>query len=301
MNLLNRMAVAAVPGGVGAGALAALWQERARAVAACESDTIGACLGFGFPVLLAGPLLVTAAVWLALRATGVGPAPWAAALGALATAGGVLLQQAAHPRWTPPPVWQAVVLAVIGFALGVAVVTVALPPAVRVGLVVALLAPLAVFPLLRQETRRTGDREAFAELGLPLLVPQVPGYDIASAHADRADRVLSVTATRGRRWISVYVVDLPDDFAPPGRCGLAVADIVLRRQRNQPPASPGCRQVGPDHWTRVEPVGEVHLVRRGDALVLVSPGTDVPAADVEKAATTLTPVTPNRLAESGNP
>ncbi|MEV5769075.1 hypothetical protein AB0L34_31585 [Micromonospora sp. NPDC052213] len=245
-----------------------LWQEQARSVADCESDTIGACLGFGFPVLLVGPLAVTAAVWLVLRAAGVAPALWAAVLGAVATTGAVLLQQAWYPRWTPPPVWLAVLLAVAGFAAGVAV---ALPPIVRAGLALALLAPAGRVPASRQEARRTGDQEAFARLGLPLPVPQVPGYDIASARADRVDRVLPVTVTRERRWISVHVIDLPDDFAPPRHCRPAVADIVLRRQRDQPLAAPGCRQVGPDHWTCAESGGEVHLVRCDDAFVLVSP------------------------------
>ncbi|MBQ1018860.1 hypothetical protein KBX71_13440 [Micromonospora sp. D93] len=300
MNLLYRAAAAALPGSVGAGLLTALWQQQVRFVADCESETIGACLGFGFPILLVGPLVTTAAVWLVLRAVGVASPTWAAALGATATGGAALLQQAGHPGWTPPPVWMAVLLAAAGFAAGVAVVTVAMPAVIRVGLAMVLLAPFAAFPLLRRQTDRSVDQEAFTKLGLPLLIPQVPSYQIAEARADQDRRLLSVTMTHGRSWISVQVTDLPDGFAPPDRCGPTVADVAARRPGQVLAAAPGCRQVGPDHWTRIEPVGEVHLVRRSETVVLLSSVGDVPAADLETAAMTLTAVTPRQLSLLAN-
>ncbi|GIJ19516.1 hypothetical protein [Micromonospora lutea] len=301
MNVLARMTAAAVPGAVGSGALAALWQQQARSVADCESDTIGGCLDLGFPTLLVGPLVVMVAVWLTLRTFGVEPARWATLVGALASGGLILLEQARHPRWTLPPVWLVVVLAMIGFAVGVFVVTATLPPVVRVALVLVLLAPLAAFPTLRQQARRVDDREAFAGLGLPLLVPRVPGYELGPALAYPADRVLLMTLVRERGWISVYVTDVPDDFAPPRQCGPVVSDILPSGPGGPASTASGCRRVDGDHWIRTESGREVHVVRRDGALVTISPGPDVRSGELATAATTLTAVTPRRLAELSNP
>ncbi|MET7468479.1 hypothetical protein ACFYON_13060 [Micromonospora sp. NPDC005686] len=297
MNVLYRMAVAAVPGGLGAAALAALWRHEADVVAGCESDTIGGCLSPGVPILLVGPLLVTAAVWFALRATGAEPAGWGAGLGALATVGGVLLQQAVDSGGTPTSPGLAFLLGVVGFGAGAAVVAVPVPPALRVVLVLVLLAPMAAFPAVRREAGRAHDRRTFAESGLALVVPRAPGYDVTAARADPDRRLLWVTVTRSDHSIYMSLIDLPADFAPPARCGPAVADVGSAGRAG---SAPGCRQVGPDHWTRSEPVGQVHLVRRGETLVLLEPGYGTPSADVETAARTLTPVSPARLAELAN-
>ncbi|MEU4570702.1 hypothetical protein [Micromonospora sp. NPDC023956] len=289
--------VAAVIGAVGAAVLAALWRDQADTHANCVPDTIGACFGYPVPILIVGPAVVPAVVWLALRATDARRALPAAVLGALTTAGAVLLQQATEPRWLPPSPWLAALLAAVGFGVGTLVVTARWPVPLQVGLALLLLAPLAAFEPLRRETRRDDRSAAFARVGLPLLVPTVPGYRVGFADADLSDRVLSVTLTRQRQWISVHVLPLPADFAPPQRCGPTTAAVVLRRESPQPSTPLPCRQVGPDHWTRAEAGGEVHLVRRGDALVLVSPGTDVPPTDTATAAATLTEVSAGRLAE----
>lgn len=298
MNMFFRMAVAAVPGGLGAGLLAHLWQAQRRYQADCVPETIASCLNLGLFVLPFGPLAVTVAVWLTLWVAGVKWAGLSALLGAVIAAGGVLLEQGMHTRWTPPAVWLAMVLGAVGFAAGVLVVTAKLSPLVRVGLALVLLAPLAVFPALRKETRRVSDEKAFASLRIPLLVPQVPGYAIGWAAAFPEDDSLGMTLVREKYLISVFVIDLPDDFAPPRHCGPLVAELVLERPPD-PPLETGCQQLGPDRWTRVESSGEVHLVRREGTLVLVSP-LDAPAEDVAKAATTLTVLTPQRLAQLAN-
>ncbi len=299
MSMFFRVAVAAVPGGLGAGLLAHLWEEQRRYQADCVPETIGSCLNLGFFLLPFGPLAVTVAVWLTLWVSGVRWAALSALLGAVIAAGGVLLEQGMHTRWTPPAVWLAMVLGAVGFAAGVLVVTARLSPLIRVGLALVLLAPLAVFPALRKETRRDSDEKAFASLEIPLLVPQVPGYAIGWAAAFPEDDRLRITLVREKQRIYVSVIDLPDDFAPPQHCGPLVAEIVLERPPD-PPLETGCRQLGPDHWARVERDDEVHLVRREGALVLVDP-SDAPAEDVAKAATTLTVLTPQRLAQLANP
>lgn len=298
MNMFFRMAVAAVPGGLGAGLLTHLWQAQRRYQAECVPETIGSCLNLGLFVLPFGPLAVTVAVWLTLWVSGVRWAGLSALLGAVIAAGGVLLEQGMHTRWTPPAVWLAMVLGAVGFAAGVLVVTARLSPLVRVGLALVLLAPLAVFPALRKETRRDSDEKAFASLEIPLLVPQVPGYAIGWAAAFPEDDRLRMTLVREKHLISVFVIDLPDDFAPPQHCGPLVAELMGRPP--DPPLETGCRQLGRDHWARVERDDEVHLVRREGALVLVDP-LDAPAEDVAKAATTLTVLTPQRLAQLANP
>lgn len=298
MSMFFRVAVAAVPGGLGAGLLAHLWEEQRRYQADCVPETIGSCLNLGFFLLPFGPLAVTVAVWLTLWVSGVRWAGLSALLGAVIAAGGVLLEQGMHTRWTPPAVWLAMVLGAVGFAAGVLVVTARLSPLIRVGLALVLLAPLAVFPALRKETRRDSDEKAFASLEIPLLVPQVPGYAIGWAAAFPEDDRLRITLVREKHLIYVSVIDLPDDFAPPQHCGPLVAELMGRPP--DPPLETGCRQLGPDHWARVERDDEVHLVRREGALVLVDP-SDAPAEDVAKAATTLTVLTPQRLAQLANP
>ncbi|MEU4777632.1 hypothetical protein [Micromonospora sp. NPDC023633] len=296
MELFRGMATAAIPGGVGAGVLAALWHEQVRFQKSCESDTIGACLGFAFPALVVGPVVVVAAVWLLLRATEVGrPAP-AALLGAAFTGGALRLALAARPFSVPPPVWLVVLLAVAGFAAGVAVVVARLPLVGRGVLALVLLLPWFVAPLVGKESRRDALREGFAQVGLPLVVPQVEGYQVTSARAFVDRRLLSITMDRGGGWVSVYVVPLPADFAPPGSCGPTRADIS-RRAGREPSVPQPCRAVGADHWVRTEEGEEVHLVRREGGLVLLSPGGEASSADAAAGATNLTAVTPGQLAE----
>jgi hypothetical protein len=300
MTTRYAVVAAAVPGALGAAVLAAIAQEQARFVANCVSDTIGVCLGYRYPVLVVGPLVVTVVVWLALRAVGERDrALPAALLGACATAGGLLMDQATHTRWIPPSVWFAVVVAAVGFGAGAAVATARLPMAVRIGLVLVLLAPLGAFAPLRKQTRHAALRANLERVDLPLFVSRVEGYRVGTARADVTDRVVSVSMVMGPRWVSLHVIPLPADFTPPLRCGPTAADIVLRRKRGHQRSSLPCRPVGTDHWIRDEAGGEVHLVRRGDALVLVSPTGGTPAADVATAATTLTEVTADRLAELG--
>ncbi|WP_229399841.1 hypothetical protein [Micromonospora okii] len=296
MTSFRGMAAAALSGGAGAGVLAALWHEEVRFQRSCESDSFGACLSFALPVLFCGPVVLTAIVWLLLRATRVGRPLPAALLGAAASGGGALVTQAVRPFSGPMPVWLAVLLAVVGFAAGVAAMA-ASHPVVRAGLALTLLLPWAAAPALREPGRRYALRDGFAQVGLPLVVPQVEGYRVANARAFVERRVLSVRLERGEDSISVRVVPLPADFAPPARCGPAMADIsVTDDDHGTPPPQP-CRAAGHDHWVRAGQGEEVHLVRRGGAIVFLRSGPDTPSADAAAAAANLTEVTPERLAE----
>ncbi|WP_052503635.1 hypothetical protein [Micromonospora haikouensis] len=290
------MAAAALCGGAGAGVLAALWHEQVRFQRSCKTDTIGACLGFAFPALIVGPVVVTAIGWLLLRATRAARPLPAALLGAVASGGGALVAQAFRPFSGPLPVWLAVLLGTVGFAAGVAAME-ARHRVVRVGLALALLLPWAAAPALREPGRRYALRDGFAHLGLPLVVPQVEGYQVANAHAFGQERVLSVRIERGEDSIMVRVVPLPADFAPPVSCGPAMAGSSVSDDERGAPAPQPCRVAGHEHWVRAESSGDVHLVRRGEALVLLRPGPDTPTADVAAAAAHLTEVTPEQLAE----
>ncbi|MFF0819575.1 MULTISPECIES: hypothetical protein [Micromonospora] len=298
MRLIGRLSFAMALGALGAAALTSLWHTEALLVASCEPETIGSCFSWRLPTIFVGPLVVTALVWLALRATGADRALPAALLGAIATAGAVGLYEAFQPRWTPPPGWLAACLGAAGFAVGVLLGVVRLPMAVQAGAAaVLLLVPTAAFPLLHKATRRAERAQAFAQLGVPLMVAEVDGYRVTAALTDRSDRRLSVWMAKGESSLSIVVVPLPGGFSPPAHCGPTIDDLYGDRPAGGPPAVLSCRAVGPDHWVRTEREDQVHLVRRNDALVYVDPGADVPVADVATAAAHLTEVTADRLAE----
>ncbi|MEU6078871.1 hypothetical protein [Micromonospora sp. NPDC047074] len=295
MELFRGMATAGTAGGVGAGVLGVLWHEVVRFQNSCEADTIGACLGFAFPALVVGPVVVTAAVWLLLRLTEVERPLPAALLGAAATASALRLALATRPFSGPPPVWLVVLLAVAGFAAGVAVMAARLF-LVRTVLALVLLLPWFVSPLVSQESRRDALRDGFAQVGLPLVVPQVEGFQVSYARAFVNRRLLTVTMARGEGWLSVIVVPLPAGFAPPESCGPTMADASrLDGPRTSTPQP--CRAVGADHWVRTEEEEDVHLVRHGGGLVLLSAGGEAAAADVAAGATNLSVVTPGQLAD----
>ncbi|MER5700690.1 hypothetical protein ABT023_01840 [Micromonospora sp. NPDC002296] len=297
MRLIGAASLAGALGALGAAVLASLWRTEALLFASCEPETIGDCLTWRLPMLLVGPLVVTALVWLALWVFGADRAVPSALLGAIVTADALLLYEAFQPRWTPPSVWPAAALGAVGFGAGVLLGTVRLPLAAQVGVAaVLLLAPYGFFPVLHQTTRRADREEAFSQLGLPLLVPQVDGYRVVTAHVDRGDRKLSVSMSGGEFWFTIIVVPVPEGFAPPTHCGPTTDDLD-RDQPADPATTLPCRPVGPDHWVRVERDDQVHLIRRNDALVYVDPGVDVPAADLGAAAANLAEVTPQRLAE----
>lgn len=289
--------LAGVLGAVGAGLLTSLWQSEVHAQADCVPNNVGGCLGWGIPVLLIGPYAAVAVIWATLRALAVDRPLLSALFGALATASGTLLYEAGHPRWVPPPVWLAVLLGAVGFAVGTAIGG-GRTRLLQVVLAGVLAVPLAAFPLLRQETRSDVREDGFARLGLPLLVPQVEGYQVVFARAELRDPMLAVTVMKGDRRISISVLPLPADFAPPQRCGPTVAEVSVRDIVTAPTRTNGpCQWVESEHWVRVENDQRVHLLRRDGAFVQVSRGDDVPDVDVEAAAATLTSVSPRRLAE----
>ncbi|WP_416901165.1 hypothetical protein [Micromonospora echinospora] len=292
---------------LGGAALAHGWQTEARAFAACEPTSFGDCLSLGFPLLVVGVIAAVAAVWLAQRVLGTARPELGTLAGLAATIGALLLWEAGHPRWTPPSSDLAALLAGVGFAVGVAVVAVPLPRVLRAASVVALAVPFAVYPVLSRETRRADLADRLGQVGLPLLVSQAKGFQVGSAAADPRRRFLTVTVTRpvdprtdstsGERSVSILVVPVPAGFAPPARCGPARTDLPAPEGGPAAPAGPPCRPVGPDHWVRTEADDEVHLLRRGDALVLVDSGWRASDEDVAVVAGSLTELTPRRLAE----
>jgi hypothetical protein len=305
MMLLGGVIVVALVAALGAAALAHGWQDQARSMAGCEPVSFGDCLPVGIPLLYVGVLVVVAAVWLAQRVMGTVNPEWGTVLGTVATTGGLLLHQAGQPRWEPPPTDLAALLAGVGFAVGVAVAAAPLPRLLRGACAVVLVVPLAVYPVLSRDTRRTHLTDELTRVGLPALVPQADGFAVEAATVH--DR--SVTVTVGRRAnvrtdvtpadrsVSIVVVPVPAGFAPPARCGPTAAELMLPDEAPHPPASPPCRPAGPDHWVRVEADDEVHLLRRGAALVLVRPGWNASAADTAAVAGSLVEVPPRRLAE----
>lgn len=300
MRAFAATAVAAVSGALGAAVLVGVWQPEAQYLSDCQPQFLGDCLRWRLLWLPVVPLLVIAAVWLALRLLRV-PRPWLAALlGAVGATGAILLYEAGQPRLGPLPSGAAAGLAAAGCAVGCLVGTLGMRAVVRVGLVVVLLVPFAVFPTLRKVTRRAELRADLGRIGLPLLVPSVEGYQVDYAGANLADGVLAVTVANDRRWISSYTIRVPEGFAPPQRCGPTVSDVFSWHRDRQSREHVPCQEVAPGHWVRTERDVEVHLVRYGDALVLVGPGSladAVPPADVHAAATALVEVTPGRLAE----
>ncbi|WP_405113862.1 hypothetical protein OG559_07860 [Micromonospora sp. NBC_01405] len=296
--MIRAASLAGALGALGAAVLASLWRTEALLFAGCEPETIGDCLTWRLPVLLVGPLVVTALVWLALWVSGVDRAVPSALLGAIVTADALLFYEAFQPRWTPPSAGLAAVFGAVGFAGGVLLGVRRLPVAVQVVAAVALLlAPYGFFPVLHGTARRANLEEEFSQLGLPLLVTRVDGYQVVAAHANRGDRRLSVSMHRGELWFTIVVVPVPTGFAPPTHCGPTTDELDRDQPTTDPASAPPCRPVGPDHWVRVERDDPVHLVRRNEVLVYVDPGIDVPAADLGAAAANLTEVTPGRLAE----
>ncbi|MEV0328424.1 hypothetical protein AB0H63_18550 [Micromonospora echinospora] len=307
--LLAGVLVAAFVAALGGAALAHRWQSEARFMATCEPTFIGDCLRWGLLLLLVGVFLVIAAVWLAQRVMGTANPEWGTVLGTAATTGALLLWEAGHPRWVPPPSDLAALLAGVGVAVGVAVVAAPLPRVLRVVFAVALAVPFAVYPTLSRETRRVDLADRLGRAGVPLLVSRAGGFEVASAGADPERRFVRVTmgrkvdprtdvtsGDRGRN-VSILVVPVPADFAPPARCGPTAAERSAPDRAPAAPADLSCRPVGPDHWTRTEAGDEVHLLRRGDALVLVQPGWNASDRDAATVAGSLTEVDPRRLAE----
>jgi hypothetical protein len=298
MRLIGEASVAALPGALGAALLASVWRAELRFQAGCEPATIGDCVSWRLPALLVGPLVVTALVWLALRLTGTAGAAPAALLGAVVSADAVLLWEATQARWTPPAGGSAALLGGAGFAAGALLAVARLPVAVRVSAAVLLLAvPVVVVPVLHQASRQAGREEDFARLGLPLPVARVAGYRVVAAHPNQRDRLLTVTLRNDSHWITLLVIPVPAGFAPPAHCGPTTGDLDHHRFTVDPAGAPSCQPVGPEHWLRIEGTDRVHLLRWGGALVLVDPGVEVPAADLDAAAATLTEVDPRRLAE----
>ncbi|SCL36278.1 hypothetical protein GA0074692_4309 [Micromonospora pallida] len=308
--LLAGVLVAAFVAALGGAALADGWQSQARAVADCESETFGACLGqalLGGPLLLVGVSVAAAAVWLAQRVMGTAHPEWGTVLGTAATTGALLLWEAGHPRWVPPPSDLAALLAGVGVAIGVTVVAVPLPRLLRAALAVALAVPFAVYPNLSRETRRADLADRLDRAGLPLLVSRAEGFAVKTAWANPGRRFVVVTVGRKTdprtdgtsrdRDVTIRVVPVPADFAPPARCGPTVAELRVPDRAPTPPLDPSCRPVGPDHWTRTEADVEVHLLRRGDALVLVQPDWNASDGDAATVAGSLTEVAPRRLAD----
>ncbi|TYC00602.1 hypothetical protein FXF53_13160 [Micromonospora sp. WP24] len=291
-----RGVAAVVPATIGGAVLAGLWRAELTFQAGCRPETIGACLSWRIPVLLLGPVVVAVGSWLVLRAAGAARPLLATSLGVLATAGVTLLHQAGRSGWNPPSVPLAALFAAFGFTVGVVVAGLRMPVALRAALAVLLAVPVALFPTIKESGTRDGRVEKFARLGLPLLVPEVGAYRVVAARADPAGGQLSLVLADGPRRLSVDTIRVPADFAPPQRCGPSAVEVSLRGSVSLPPSNGPCQRFAADHWLRTENGHPVHLLRRGDALVLVSPGVDVPDRDVAAAAGQLVEVSPRELA-----
>ncbi|SCG41376.1 hypothetical protein GA0070560_103142 [Micromonospora halophytica] len=297
--MIERAVAAAVPGALGAAVWASAWRTELRFQASCEPTVIGDCMSWRLPALLIGPLVVTALVWFVLRLAGADRAAPSALLGAVVAADALLLWEAAQPRWLPPSGGLAALLGGTGFALGVFLAVARLPLVVQVlAAVLLLVVPFGLVPVVYQAARQNGRAEAFARLGLPLTVTRVHGYRLVAAHPNQRDRVLTVTLSGGQHSITVWTIPVPAGFAPPAHCGPTTGDLDARRFAVDPAVAPPCQLVRAEHWLRLERTDRVHLLRRGDALVVVDPGVGAPAADVDAAAANLTEVSPRQLVES---
>ncbi|MFI9527967.1 hypothetical protein [Micromonospora rosaria] len=297
MRMPAGTAVATGVGAAGAAAFAGLWQAEARLRQTClPAESLGACLSPRLPLLLIWPLLVTAVGWGALRWARAPRAAGAAGCGAVTTAGALLLYEAFHPGWVPPPVGLAALLGAAGFAAGVAVILAPLRAAVRVPLILALLVPHAVAPVLDRSTQRADLERRLTAAALPLLVPDLAGWRVTGVVVRDRERV-STMVTNGSRNVVIATVRLPADFRPPQRCGpfdFPVPDLPV------PPSQP-CRPVAADHWVRDGDGTTAHLLRRDDALLTVKRAIGVAgSADLAAVAGALVEVSPRRLAELGS-
>ncbi|MGW5353603.1 hypothetical protein ACWERV_24210 [Streptomyces sp. NPDC004031] len=182
-----------------------------------------------------------------------------------------------------------------GYGLAHVLVAAGVPPRVRAGVGVVLLAVWPVSATAQAGAADRAERRVLDTVSVPLLAPDVPGYralfpmPTGPENHDFEYFVLAADTSasaddRDKHGLWVTVQPLPASFAPPQNCD-AVRDTGISR------LSP-CTQVAADVW-RVERDGRRwYIVRspdRHDVVVLATEGTAVPEKDVLAMAKDLHP------------
>jgi hypothetical protein len=240
----------------------------------CHAGGFG-CLGYVVPIVIGALTIAAIAAWPILHALRVRPALPVAVGGPLAAAGiGCLFARASSDDGG-----LMVTGLFAGPALGYGIAAFAAAGAVRlrwrVAVLVAVAALVPLAGVARTDQPQSAHDHEITGAGVPLLAPDLPGYDIRNAHADPYARTLSYELTprdlpatasdyeRAGRAISVHVAPVPPRFAPPARCN---------RDEAYRPDQP-CAPAGPEVWRRTTDGPEVdYLARRGAVLVDVAQG-----------------------------
>lgn len=297
--------IAAVLAGAGAGgAVAAIWQAGSQAAARSCANVPSSVICFGFTpraeALAASGLVIAAGILAAFGGLRIRPLSVTIPAG-LFTA--FILMGAAEravPDGMALPPWAAAVTVGAGLAglalwadrgmpliagiiaLGLAIVAViAIPPVIR--------APLQADVSKRAAATafRAAERQ-FAALGVPLLLPQVPGYRATSADGSGGMLSVYLAPDQGDRdAVDILVTITAAKRAPgtePGYC--------------TGPQPAACRKLQPAVWLVSYPQDHRVITWRGTDEVVADGGPHPPVSTqaLVQAATGLRPATASALA-----
>jgi len=242
-----------------------------------------------------------AACWAGLAAAGLGPlaitVPVAVALLILMA----LLYVGAVPGGQLRPAWLFGLTVGVAFALLAAMITSRYRIAGTVGLTVLLAAGLLGRQALHSFLSRRGREHSLARLTVPLLVPDLPGYQVQWAYPVGGVLSIGLTAAStpaglpGGRTprIQIIIEPVPPGFAPPAVKPDVQPSPAIMAAAGTAPWQPA----GPGRWTRRDRNIVQLTERRGNTLIRAfgtSQGGSL--APLINALDSLRPSTPSDLA-----
>lgn len=263
-----------------------VWWE----VETCPLECIGTQILAAFA--LPPTLMVTSALLLRLART-----PRALLAGPLGVVAAIVVA-VFLTRVTYSYVLICVIAGMVSFVWAALVVGPSLPAVARLAVFCSLFAVLPLtFAMDEVPARDKANVARLGRISVPLLAPDVPGLVVKHATADKDANELSIDLTRSRSGPRPFMADeitvtgtaLPSDFHPPTSCG-----PPNRWSATSLPCTPD----GPGLWHRTYLSRDQFLRVYGQWLYVVEGGSDVDAALVRQAATSLRPATARELVAS---
>lgn len=255
----------------------------------CQSEGWG-CLGFFLMVMATAPVVAALLGWVVLRLVGVRPAWRVAGAGALLGLLAAVLSARAG-SWGPWVLFAAPPVLAVAYAVAAAVALPGVGTLRRWGVLAGVLVLLWPLAGVLGERQMSGyEEQQLAVAQVPLLAPELDGYRLHFAQADRysgtfgylilPSSVPTSAADREQRGIRVTVGRQLPGFAPPYACEVMSGST----QRD----SGRCEQVAPDTWHATTYDSVRYIARRQGVIVVLSGGgPTVSDADVRAMAGSL--------------
>jgi hypothetical protein len=291
----GRVLGASLTGAAVGAAVAGIWHAGLEAASNACRGTNGFCIGIrpGAEAIFGNALVIAAGVCLGFGVLRIRPLRLTIPVGCILVVTLTSVIEAGIPGGNAPPVWAAAVAAGAGLAALALSVDWGRPQIVGMIALPVVVVAACVLPHVISPSKQASTREQeFATLGVPLLLPDVPGY-YASGAGD-VSGTLSVTMTSDNENNTVqpaFTVSITPVVS-------SVADTTPSRCVVEPH---DCQVLRPGVWLVSIGLNRQVVTWRGnlevDAFALGY--TPVTTESLAQAATDLRPTTANALASLG--